>query len=519
MNSLRGLFRLIAGIGLAYVLLAGILTYQSFLRWRNSEKIAAHSRDFGKGVMELVMLAQENFAGTRTRDQWQHTLARMYDDLNHFPESDNITLAKVRQLLGWSDEIFALLCQAESSHIQEIYGLSLSAVVLNLDSVVRIMHVQKAILGRQAAMEQAIQVATMLGLSLIVMIVGMGFFIRYFVLKPVQAMGNDIRAYGEGRNEMRTAMTHIAEFDLMAKTFNRTADQIDVAMASLKAEVAERKRAEETVRAHETQLAASLKEKEAMLCEIAAAETERQKMEVQIRQTEKMEATFRMAGGVAHQYNNMIAAVMGNLELAMADRPQGAEVELVEALAAARRAADMGGLLLTFLGQQVGARETLDLSDLCRRGLSDFKDTMPAHINLEVSLPSPGPVIHADARQILKAFHHLLTNACEAIGEAEGTVSASVYIATDMPAAHYFPVTFQAEQAHYAVLEVKDTGCGIEETELEKIFDPFYSTKFTGRGLSLPVTLGIAIAHHGCVWVASEPGRGSTFQVYLPQKG
>jgi two-component system, cell cycle sensor histidine kinase and response regulator CckA len=137
---------------------------------------------------------------------------------------------------------------------------------------------------------------------------------------------------------------------------------------------------------------------------------------------------------------------------------------------------------------------------------------------LETDLPSPGPAISANPTQVQQVLANLVTNACEAIAQAHGTVRLAVKQVSmaNMPATHRFPIDWQPQDATYACLEVVDTGCGIASSDIEKIFDPFFSTKFTGRGLGLSVVLGIARAHGGAVTVASRPDRGSAFRVFWP---
>jgi signal transduction histidine kinase len=112
---------------------------------------------------------------------------------------------------------------------------------------------------------------------------------------------------------------------------------------------------------------------------------------------------------------------------------------------------------------------------------------------------------------------NLVTNAWEACGTGPGTIHLTVktVASTDIPTSHRFPVTWQTRSEACACLEVADTGCGIGDGDVEKLFDPFFSRKFTGRGMGLSVVLGIVRAHEGAIRVESEPGRGSVFRVYI----
>jgi CheY-like chemotaxis protein len=174
--------------------------------------------------------------------------------------------------------------------------------------------------------------------------------------------------------------------------------------------------------------------------------------------------------------------------------------------------------MLTYLGQSRDHHEPLELSAACQRSLSLLRVVLPQSVVWEVNLPSPGPVIRADANQIQQVLTNLVTNAFEASGGLQGVIRLSVKTVTaaDIPATLRFPIDYHTQEKAYACLEVADTSGGIATGDIEKLFEPFFSTKFAGRGLGLPVVLGIARSHGGVVTVESEPGRGSVFRVFFP---
>jgi PAS domain S-box-containing protein len=241
--------------------------------------------------------------------------------------------------------------------------------------------------------------------------------------------------------------------------------------------------------------------------------SERVEMERQIRQLEKADSLGRMAGAIAHHFNNQLQAVMGYLELAMGDLPRaaGPAEALTEAMAAARRAATVSGQMITYLGLIPSTRGPVDLSEACRLSLPLIEAAMPKNIVLETDLPVPGPAILADASQMREVLTHLVTNAWEAMGDSEGVIRLSVKTAPagDIPKTHRFPIDWHPGENAYACLEVKDSGPGIAQQDMEKLFDPFFSSKFTGRGMGLPVVLGIVRAHGGCITVESRGRAGS----------
>jgi PAS domain S-box-containing protein len=243
-------------------------------------------------------------------------------------------------------------------------------------------------------------------------------------------------------------------------------------------------------------------------------------LEDQYRQTQKAQSLGRMAGAIAHHFNNQLQAVIGNLELALDDLPagEGPVKNLQAAREAAGRATEVSRVMLTYLGQTPGEREPLDLSETCRRGLIMLRAAMPKDVSLEIDFPIPGPVIRANANQVQQILSNLITNAWEAAegGRAVIGLTIKTVSAAAIPAARRFPIGWQPEEQAYASLEVADTCCGIAEQDIENIFDPFFSTKFTGRGLGLAVVLGIVRAYRGGVVVESEPGQRSTFRVFFP---
>jgi signal transduction histidine kinase len=249
-------------------------------------------------------------------------------------------------------------------------------------------------------------------------------------------------------------------------------------------------------------------------------EVEKQKLEAQNSQLQKSESLGRMAGAIAHHFNNHLMAVMMNLEMATRGQTAG-EVpteNLIGAMHSARKAAEVSSLMLTYLGQKQCILEPLDLSDACHQSLPMLRAAIPKDVVLDVDLPTPGPSIQANASQIQQVLTHLATNAWESSGGGQAVIRLAVktVAATDISAVNRFPIDWQQQDSAYACLEVADTGSGIPLQDIQKLFEPFFSSKFTGRGLGLPVVLGIVRAHHGVVTVESKPGCGSVFRVFLP---
>ena len=256
------------------------------------------------------------------------------------------------------------------------------------------------------------------------------------------------------------------------------------------------------------------------ITEAKQSQADRFLIEQQKHQARRVESLSRMAGGIAHHFNNQLQAVMGNLELVITEMPSGSDAleNLSEAMKASRRAAEVSSLMLTYLGQTPGKHESVDLSEVCRLGLSILRNVIPSNVIVDSELPSPGPTIRANVNQMRQVLTNLLTNALESICDKSGAIRLAVKTVSvvDIPALHRFPIDWQPRSVPHACMEVTDTGCGIADKDIDKIFDPFFTSKFAGRGLGLPVVMGIVGSHGGGITVENKPGRGSVFRVFLP---
>jgi len=249
-------------------------------------------------------------------------------------------------------------------------------------------------------------------------------------------------------------------------------------------------------------------------------EQEQEAAEKRLLQLDKQKSLERMAGAIVHHFNNKLHVIQVYLQLAMETLPihNASRYNMAAALDAAEKAAEVSKLMLTYLGQTQGKRKPLDLAQICRDHYSKLKNSLPGNVELEMDLPAAGLTVGTDETQIQQMLTKLVTNAGEATGSGQGTIRVAVEVvsAAEIPADHIFPRDWVPAAPSYARLLVQDNGCGLSAEALENAFDPFYSTKFTGRGLGLPVVQGLAVAHGGVVTVLSSPGAGSTFSVFLP---
>ncbi len=237
-------------------------------------------------------------------------------------------------------------------------------------------------------------------------------------------------------------------------------------------------------------------------------------------QLQKNESLHRMAGAIAHHFNNKLGAVLGNLELAIEDIPIDAPAHprLASAMMAATSAAEISGQMLTYLGQTARSHTPHKLSDIVHASQPLLRTIAPKGIELTLTPTTSNPTVRADMNQIQQILTNLATNAFEAVGTHQGRVTISIreVAAVDVPVENRFPINWKPTAPSYALLEVADTGGGISTTDFPILFDPFYSSRFTGRGLGLAAVLGIVRAHDGAVAVESVLGVGSIFRVLFP---
>ena len=253
------------------------------------------------------------------------------------------------------------------------------------------------------------------------------------------------------------------------------------------------------------------------------AEEDRVRLERQLLHVQKLESLGRMAGAISHHFNNMLGIVIGNLELARDDIDHNSEfgTYISEAMEASYRVVEMSRLMLTYLGQTIAKKERLDFTKLVGDAQSLFSASNPENVHMKIEACSQRVMVYADGVHIQQILTNLVSNAVEAIGEEEGRITLAVEVVAveKIQTLRCFPTDWNPKKNSYACLSVADTGSGLDATTLEMIFDPFYTTKFTGRGLGLPVVLGLVRGYEGAVTVESSPGEGAVFRVYFPIDG
>ncbi|MHB8881211.1 MAG: ATP-binding protein [Thermodesulfovibrionales bacterium] len=247
------------------------------------------------------------------------------------------------------------------------------------------------------------------------------------------------------------------------------------------------------------------------------AAEEQKKLEGQLLQAQKIESIGRLAGGVAHDFNNILSAILGYSELALLklseDSPAREEIGQVKA--AGERAASLTHQLLAFSRKQVLEMKPANVNDIAENTLKMLNRLIRADIVLELKLKKPLRNIRADQTQIGQVLMNLVVNAVDAMPDGGSLMISTDEVLLDEA---YVRQRKEVKPGPYVIFTVTDTGAGMSREVRERIFEPFFTTKDFGKGtgLGLAMVYGIVKQHGGYIYVYSEPGKGTAFKVYLP---
>jgi len=246
-------------------------------------------------------------------------------------------------------------------------------------------------------------------------------------------------------------------------------------------------------------------------------EEDKEKLRAQLQQAQKMEAIGHLAGGVAHDFNNILSAIVGYAHITMMkmkdDDPLRSNLEQI--LASSEKAANLTKSLLAFSRKQIMQMKTVNINDIVLGMITILNRVIGEDIYLQVNTAVHDLIVNVDTNQIEQVIMNLTTNARDAMPGGGTLTVRTEEIEIDE---NYIQMHQEGEVGKYAVLSFTDTGMGMDEKTRENIFDPFFTTKDVGKGtgLGLAMIFGTIKQHNGFINVYSEPGKGTTFKTYLP---
>jgi PAS domain S-box-containing protein len=247
--------------------------------------------------------------------------------------------------------------------------------------------------------------------------------------------------------------------------------------------------------------------------------TERKRGEKNAQQTQKMEALGTLAGGVAHDFNNILMPITINTELALLDTPEGSPLRqyLQPVLDAAKRGRDLVSQIITFSRQREAERRPVRVGPVVKEAIQFLRSSLPRNIEIREKIEVETDTVQGDPTQIHQVLMNLSSNAAYAMREKGGILDVRLTRCdVDSEMAEKYSAL---QQGPYVKVTVSDTGCGMNREVQERLFDPFFTTKKPGEGtgMGLAVVHGIVKNHKGAITLYSEMGKGTTFNVFLPR--
>jgi two-component system, cell cycle sensor histidine kinase and response regulator CckA len=248
-------------------------------------------------------------------------------------------------------------------------------------------------------------------------------------------------------------------------------------------------------------------------------EAERYAFERRVQEQQKSESLMVLAGGVAHDFNNLLTGILGNADLlAILSPPDSDQKRAAEAIIiGAQRAADLVSKMLAYSGGGRVVAQHVELDALVREMVDLLGASVARHCTLTYNSPGPLPLVETDPTQIRQVVLNLIVNAAEAVEEGTGVITVETGEDTlDRNSLKHMTFGNDVPPGRYVFIDVVDIGSGMREHTLARMFDPFFSTKDTGRGLGMAAVRGIVRSHRAALRVTSAEGQGTRFRVWFP---
>lgn len=337
-----------------------------------------------------------------------------------------------------------------------------------------------------------------------------GIFVR-IITAPVLKLTKIAELVGNGDFQQKADDIPGDEIGRLAISFNQMIDKLRDATEGLEKKIKERTN-------DLVQINTSLENE---IAERKNAEEEKVQLEAQLRQSHKMEAIGTMAGGIAHDFNNILAAVIGYTTLAKDNIPDGnsAQDDLKQVLNASSRAKELVSHILTFSRKSDSANSHVNINpgSIVKEVLKFQRSIIPTTIDIRSDIDENCGHITGDSTEIYQVIMNFCTNALQEMDEIGGTITVSLHNTDHF--ANELETRPDLRVGNYVRLSISDTGTGIDPKHIDRIFDPYFTTKGVGKGsgMGLAMVHGIVNKHGGFLTVESEPGQGATFNVFFPR--
>ncbi|GJL62020.1 MAG: hypothetical protein NPIRA04_06740 [Nitrospirales bacterium] len=254
------------------------------------------------------------------------------------------------------------------------------------------------------------------------------------------------------------------------------------------------------------------------LTERRKVEEERERLTAQMQYAQKLESLGVLAGGIAHDFNNLLMAIVARAGLALRaigpENPASQHIEQIKV--SGLRGGELANQMLTYAGKGKPILQRINVTRLIKDMAHLTRLSISKHATLHYDLTEDVPLIEADPSQLRQLIISVLTNASEAIGDNRGIITISTGAVSTETSQKGWYVTGNLPSSRGIYIDVSDTGSGMDSETIPKIFDPFFSTKFTGRGLGLAALLGIVRTLNGAVAISSHTGKGTHFRLIFP---
>ncbi len=442
------------------------------------------------GLEQAPMLAtqRKSLSEIRRRVDRAVTLVRKSAD-----QSGEVDIARANALTGALD--------AELEPMEMLIG----QVISNVEG-------EAASRGREldAESRKLDRLTWILGIGYVVLVGVLWRWSSTTIVRPLQQLSSSARAAREHGASFQTARSGPSEVRALAQTFADLVGDLKRANAAMDSEV---QRRTHELRATNAALVTESEDRH-------RAEEEKTRLETKMLQAQKLESLGLLAGGIAHDFNNLLVAILGNTELAQEDMPEDSDSKaaLTRVTEAVIHAQELTSEMLAYAGERPVDMTAVNLNELIRGTMGLLKIPGAKKTRLRYRLDESAPFVMCDEVQVRQIVMNLVINAAEA---REGG-SCEIEISTGLTAGGVVVAGGDYQGAldpsrEYCYVDVRDDGEGMDEQTIQQIFDPFFSTKFTGRGLGLAAVLGILKQHRGGVSVRSQLGVGTAFRIVLPR--